>query len=240
MNPINFNLWQVKAILEGCKTQLIVPVPEWQLPLYQPIDKHSPRQNWMATGQRHSRWGYGCFGETEQACLAELAEMGVCHKARRHKPYWVRESFGFVVRRYGGGTGEFITYRASDENAVYCTEASGKSMPVKWKSGMHMKQHQARIIIEPCRQKIHRLHDLTGDELAAEGIGYMLEDSRSPAGRAFAEAEHYQIGGASMRHAPERYGDIAYFKSIGIDWEDNPLVWVIDFKVLTTNGKGVK
>ena len=166
--------------------------------------------------------------------------MGVCHKAMRHQTYWVRESFGLVVRRYGGGAGEFITYRASDENAVYCTAACGKTIPVKWKSGMHMKKHQARIFIEPYRQQIKRLHELTDDELTAEGIGYMLEDSRSPAGRASAEAEHYQIGGASTGHTAERHGDIAYFKSIGINWHKNPLVWVIDFRVLTDKCKGVK
>jgi hypothetical protein len=83
----------------------------------------------------------------------------------------------------------------------------------KWKLSIHMPKDAARIWLQVEDVRVERLHDITKDDAIAEGI---------------------------------RDGDpmpVIQFKNLWQSingpesWEQNPFVWVIKFKVLSTTGK---
>ncbi|HBO8375261.1 TPA: hypothetical protein L5B58_006782, partial [Pseudomonas aeruginosa] len=127
---------------------------------------------------------------------------------------WVRETWGLQVRSYGGGAGEFIVYRATNPDAIYCKSSEGREYPVKWKPSIHMRRHSSRILLEITAVRVERLQDISNDQAIAEGI------DTHPMG--FYGNGCITAGGAFLE----------LWESINGDgrWADNPWVWVIEFK----------
>lgn len=130
---------------------------------------------------------------------------------------WVRETWGLQVRSYGGGAGEFIVYRATNPDAIYCRSSEGREYPVKWKPSIHMHRHSSRILLEITAVRVERLHDITEDQAIAEGI------DTHPMG--FYGNGCITAGGAFLE----------LWESINGDgrWAANPWVWVVEFKRVT-------
>lgn len=187
--PILFNDQMVRAILEGRKTvtrRVVKPQPDF---LGSMVDPNTPFKTLDAGLHARITCPYGEPGDR----------------------LWVREAWGLQVRSYGGGAGEFIVYRATNPDAIYCRSSEGREYPVKWKPSIHMRRHSSRILLEITAVRVERLHDLSDPGALAEGVSH------------------------SEMHSGDSLVDVfaRLWKSIGGDWDANPWVWVIEFKRVT-------
>ncbi|AUR80793.1 hypothetical protein TC7_024 [Pseudomonas phage TC7] len=207
--PILFNDQMVRAILEGRKTvtrRVMKPQPtpckdgghHWPCNIHQS----------MLHVERELQNGEGCW-----CGLAEAA----CPYGQPGDRLWVRETWGLQVRSYGGGAGEFIVYRATNPDAIYCRSSEGREYPVKWKPSIHMHRHSSRILLEITAVRVERLQDISDDQAIAEGI------DTHPTG--FYGNGCITAGGAFLE----------LWESINGDgkWAANPWVWVVEFKRVT-------
>lgn len=214
--PILFNDQMVRAILEGRKTVTRRAVKGFQIPTE---DKTTPHEGlrWSALGQRHLRYGFNVFGSTEEECAHELARCGVCPFGKPGDRLWVRETWGLQVRSYGGGAGEFIVYRATNPDAIYCRSSEGREYPVKWKPSIHMHRHSSRILLEITAVRVERLQDISEEQARAEGY---------PAER---ECETGGSGLDAWLWFRSLWGEINGPEA----FTANPWVWVVEFKRVT-------
>lgn len=193
---IIFNAEMVRAILDGRKiqTRRIVKnvMPDNGMWLKKPTKTRSGTTTHVLDAPKHNLCPLGKVGDR----------------------LWVRETFGNrVVRDALGGYGEFITYRASKPDAVYCTCASGDVIPMKWTPSIHMPRWASRITLEITDVRVERLKDAGDTEFKAEGY---------PLGR--------ELTGGSM-------DPFCWFRNLwdsvsptNFKYGDNPWVWVIEFK----------
>ncbi|MFG9570916.1 hypothetical protein ACEP4D_00060 [Pseudomonas aeruginosa] len=189
--PILFNDQMVRAILEGRKTVTRRAVKDTG---FYAIDA-AIHGNEVALREREALATRCPFGQPGDRL-------------------WVRETWGLQVRSYGGGAGEFIVYRATNPNAIYCRSSEGREYPVKWKPSIHMHRHSSRILLEITAVRVERLQDISDDQAIAEGI------DTHPTG--FYGNGCITAGGAFLE----------LWESINGDgkWAANPWVWVIEFK----------
>lgn len=202
---IIFNAEMVHSILDGRKTQtrrIIKSVPA----------THN-FHGWVMSSTRAKDEGKACWAIGDSPLLKEPIRLN-CPLGKVGDRLWVRETFGNrVVRDALGGYGEFITYRASKPDAVYCTCASGDVIPMKWTPSIHMPRRYSRITLEITDVRVERLKDAGDTEFKAEG--YPLER---------------ELTGGSM-------DPFCWFRNLwdsvsptNFKYEDNPWVWVIEFK----------
>ncbi len=210
--PILFSTPMVQAILAGRKTQtrrIIKPQPT--------IDQES---------------GYVFDGKHKKQYDIHSWKDQFLEDWSRWMPedqIWVRESWSPVSPKCG----EYY-YKASDPAAD----------SHKWKPSIHMPKVAARIWKEVISVKIERLHDINQDEAKAEGFACITKDG----GRAY----KYGIPDADGLPGVDNIGwpwqdwetnpvkafEKLWYRINGEEsWIANPWVWVIEFKVLSTNGK---
>ncbi|EPA2391887.1 TPA: hypothetical protein ACRMT2_001629 [Pseudomonas aeruginosa] len=190
--PILFNDQMVRAILEGRKTvtrRVVKPQPDF---LGSMVDPNTPFKTLDAGLHARITCPYGEPGDR----------------------LWVRETWGLQVRSYGGGAGEFIVYRATNPDAIYCKSSEGREYPVKWKPSIHMRRHSSRILLEITAVRVERLQDISNDQAIAEGI------DTHPMG--FYGNGCITAGGAFLELWESINGEGS--------WAANPWVWVIEFK----------
>lgn len=214
--PVIFNGEMVRAILDGRKTQTRRLVPEWQRPKYYPENDDEPHYNWMAVAQSDRRWGYGVFGETEEACAKELSTMAPCPFGNAGDRLWVRETFmdltGTGIEATSGKF-EGFAYRADTPAGSYGDDVR-KEYGLKWTPSLHMPRKACRIMLEITAVHVERLNDISHEDAKAEGCCY----GRGGGVPDFAvtPADHFPTLWASI---------------YGVDsWNANPWVWVIEFR----------
>ncbi|MGP2900547.1 hypothetical protein [Serratia ureilytica] len=213
--PVIFNGEMVRAILDGRKTQTRRLVPEWQRPKPYPENDGEPHYNWMAVAQSDRRWGYGVFGETEEACAKELSTMAPCPFGNAGDRLWVRETFMDLT---GTGieatTGKFegFAYRADTPAGSYGDEVR-KEYGLKWTPSLHMPRKACRILLEITAVRVERLNDISEEDAKAEGV---------------APSQHI----ITPPEALYRVGFLKLWQSIYGEesWNANPWVWAISFR----------
>lgn len=218
--PILFSGPMVRAILEGRKTVTRRPVKGGQIPAEDAAGNDSgPR--WSAIGQRHPRYGYCVFGETEAECARELAERGVCPYGRPGDRLWVREAWAAdaqvnAVAPRDLSQGEPILYPADG-----AARQTGCAMiaPGKGRPSIHMPRWASRILLEITAVRVERLQDITPDQAIAEGVD--------------ADMCRQYLETSPSRHEckeAEIHGFAGLWQSTGGDWNANPWVWVVEFR----------
>lgn len=120
---------------------------------------------------------------------------------------WVRETWN----KYGG----LLTYRADYDwiEDMKKEMACHESYP-KWHPSIHMPRWASRITLEITGVRVERLRDLSEDDAKSEGI--------TPPSGGVLPGWEYRIN----------FRDL-WMSIYGADnWEANPWVWVIEFKVV--------
>ncbi|EKA44661.1 hypothetical protein [Pseudomonas aeruginosa] len=198
--PILFNDQMVRAILEGRKTvtrRVVTPQPDF---LGSMVDPYTPFKTLDAGLHARITYPYGEPGDR----------------------LWVRETWGLQVRSYGGGAGEFIVYRATNPDAIYCKSSEGREYPVKWKPSIHMRRHSSRILLEITAVRVERLQDISEEQAKAEGVRDAGEGS-------------FDVEDSKHFAADPRESFASLWSSINGEssWDANPWVWVVEFKRVT-------
>jgi len=128
---------------------------------------------------------------------------------------WVRETFAFHGRPDISGV-KYI-YKADKSTSI--------STIIPWKPSIHMPREASRITLEIINIRVERLHDISEEDAKAEGVektefGYKNYDNSYPVSDF--------IGGETdaLRSFQSLWRTI-YGKE---SWENNPWVWVIEFK----------
>ncbi|KSH33165.1 hypothetical protein AO965_05910 [Pseudomonas aeruginosa] len=209
--PILFTGPMVRAIIEGRKT------------VTRRVMKYQPHEDASVTVGNYNVTVVDRHGEQQPGPEAFGAwwsdgERGcICPHGQPGDQLWVRETWGLQVRSYGGGAGEFIVYRATNPDAIYCRSSEGREYPVKWKPSIHMHRHSSRILLEITAVRIERLQDISEEQARAEGY---------PAER---ECETGGSGLDAWLWFRSLWGEINGPEA----FTANPWVWVIEFKRVT-------
>ena len=218
-HPIIFNGEMVRAILDGRKTQTRRQVKDYQQP------KLDGDGEWFSIAQRDPRWGFGVSGKSENECANNLAESGCCPFGRIGDRLWVRETWRQFSSSDECGCSESPCN--CPRNGTFLFKASHDDSESKWKPSIHMPRSACRIILEITNVRVERLQDISEQDACAEGVSQLHGGFW----------KHYQPGW-TQHQLSARGSFVTLWSSIyGADfWSSNPWVWVIEFKVLTTNG----
>lgn len=197
-----FNAEMVRAILDGRKTQTRRPVknvrPDNCLTIHPATATRNGAHTHVMDAPKHGLCPFGAVGDR----------------------IWVRETFGWQIRRDPlGGTGEFRVYRATTPDAVRYQTASGEAAPMKWVPSIHMPRRASRITLEITDIRVERLNNISYDDAISEGIKQ--------------EWTCIDPGLGSYAHKNDVQDDYeTLWKSIYGEesWAANPWVWVIEFK----------
>ena len=95
---------------------------------------------------------------------------------------------------------------------------------------IHLPMFAARIWLEVTSVRVERLHAITEADAVRDGGLHRL-----PATGRYVMNQGDQYFGLATHDSRELFREI--WESTGGDWDANPWVWVIDFKVLSTTGR---
>lgn len=135
---------------------------------------------------------------------------------------WVRETAARVVPAYIL-IGKRYIYKADGYD--------NRFGPVKWKPSIHMPKEAARIWLEVTDIRVERLHNITDADAIAEGVEKRPDSDSSTK----YNYKHYRYGGYDV-------GARVSFRTLWEvingeeSWAENPWVWVVSFKILSTTG----
>ncbi|WP_370599596.1 hypothetical protein [Pseudomonas nitroreducens] len=219
--PILFSGPMVRAILEGRKTVTRRPVRGGQVPTEdKSIPSNGPR--WSAIGQRHPRYGYCVFGQTEAECAQELGQRGVCPYGQPGDRLWVRETWA----RVGTGDPGHLVYRATYPRCLppwlENVPADIRDAGYRWRPSIHMPRSACRLLLEITAVRVERLQDITEQQAIEEGVH---RDVR----KWFKSDE----GGFAHDSAGDAFADLWCTINGPSSWGANPWVWVVEFKRVT-------
>ncbi len=204
-----FNGEMVRAILDGRKTQTR------RIMKVQPSDGFHPTHNgydldlnahWYTPGVVDKN-GYLQPAKKDVFGVADENEGYTCPFGSVGDRIWVRETWN----KYGG----LLTYRADYDwiEDMKKEMACHESYP-KWHPSIHMPRLASRLTLEITGVRVERLRDLSEDDAKSEGI--------TPPSGGVLPGWEYRIN----------FRDL-WMSIYGADnWEANPWVWVIEFKVV--------
>lgn len=103
-----------------------------------------------------------------------------------------------------------------------------------WRPSIHMPKWAARIWLEITGVRVEQLQEISEKDAVAEGIERTEDFFGCPCWRDYSEPE----GPDASACPDDPIGSFrTLWESTGGDWDANPWVWVVDFKVLSTTGR---
>lgn len=197
--PILFSAPMVRAILAGTKTQtrrVVNPQPSAGV-------RGSPfAPSGVEDGHgRQIPWRYG--EPPDQLWVRETwADLTATHGVR-----W--EKYNHATGLYERGQRPFYWYAADGDQP---DSGGGERNPERWRPSIHMPRRASRIQLEITEARIERLHDISAEDIMAEGITTTLREHDAVADlHAQWETLWTKINGAAS-------------------WNANPWVYAITFK----------
>ncbi|AZM39914.1 hypothetical protein EJP75_16185 [Acinetobacter baumannii] len=204
--PILFNTPMVQAILSGQKTQtrrIVNKAPTTEI--NHRLIALDNGWNWQVDQQ-------GIVPTMHR----EIHNPMVCPFGQIGDRLWVRETFrlydldecphaDFPCGCPRNGT---PLYKASHD----CGDGE------KWKPSIHMPRSACRLILEITNIRIERLNDITSEDAKAEGFDYSTHPSAIQMGYAIGAKTNFRVTWEQI------YGQN--------EWNKNPWVWVVEFKVI--------
>lgn len=207
--PILFSTPMVQAILAGNKTQtrrIVKKAPTTEI--NHRLIALDNGWNWQVDQQ-------GVVPTMHR----EIDNPMVCPYGQIGDQFWVRESWyqkGTVGRSYPDDD-EYQFF--GHKQAAYVADGDApKDWTVRKRPSIHMPRWACRLILEITNIRVERLNDISSEDAKAEGFDYSTHPSAIQMG--------YAIGAkTNFRFAWEQiYGQN--------EWNKNPWVWVIEFKVI--------
>lgn len=252
--PILFSTEMVKALLAGRKTQtrrLVKPAiqdctgahlaykeADWCNEPPEFID--SQNAGWYC---RYCGNGTNAIGDGFKCPYGKVGDV-----------LWVRETYVRACLSEDGegpveGEQWKYWYKADDEWTKHDWHNPNVDGPVdspRWKPSIHMPRAAARIFLEITDIRVERLQDISEEDAKAEGVqpNTCEDPSKCPSslkGNGCCGDGEY-INYMSGIDGEPAYSAIESFQSLWQSingeqsWNDNPFVWVISFKVLSTTG----
>lgn len=219
--PILFKGELVRAILEGKKTVTRRPLKDWQTPTEDATQEGGLR--WSATAQRHPRYGFSVCGETEHACAQELAKFGSSPFGKPGDLLWVRETTeademtddSVILSRYAADKSP-VLYSDSTDPTFNGTVAHW-DYPRRSRPSIHMPRWASRILLQVTNVRVERLNEMKTSDYLAEGC----------------HGGHGSIPGYIYNTTPAEHFHYVW-NSTGGNWNDNPWVWVIEFRMINS------
>lgn len=246
VRPIIMSAPMVVALLEGRKTQtrrLVTPrssefgsVPNgkltalyWQHADWERAwpDRGFPDPPGSAT-YRHAYLHVPCHDDDEGTKPCKVCEergwAGTTHRLYpRAEPgdrLWVKETYAEVAE------GRLAVFWADYPECVpEHFENLPKTTEIKWRSSLLMPRRCSRLTLEVEAVRIERLHDISREDAAAEGL------VKLPASGRYVIKKGDQYLGSVSRDPREVYSWLWERINGEGSWDENPLVVVITFKV---------
>ena len=216
--PILFNTDMVRALLRGQKTvtRREVKLPRWADPASEiEEDDRGPVATARASG-----------------CLAPIA----CPFGVPGDTLWVRETFAWNIdlRTADPGPGE-VFYRA-DPGLEDLHNDDGA--PLAWRPSIHMPRRAARIRLRVTSVKVQHLHEITVDDIVAEGVRVPVDREGNPLIRLTGPHPTIDFIDPAKPHTAETFlraewASLWCVTSGRASWDANPLVWVVRFERVT-------
>lgn len=113
------------------------------------------------------------------------------------------------VREAFADIGCRLTYRASRDDGAHCQVK-------RWTPSIHMPRWASRLTLEVTAVRIERVQAISLDQIRAEGLD-------TPC-----------VGCAAEADLRGQWKDL--WESTGGDWQANPWVWVVEFRVVPRDG----
>lgn len=223
--PILFQGAMVRAILKGSKTQtrrIVKPAPP---------SNTVAMGRWQDPGPEPAYWAFMRDGPAEPDHPfggAELhGEPWRCPYGQPGDRLWVRETWAIVPRTaYARSDGVQQTLRPDDDHdaVIYRAGWDRSDSGFRWRPSIHMPRWASRITLEITGVRVERLQDISEADAIAEGIEPDVQPGDSvPLWR------NYRTGNTTASPA---YSYESLWESINGpgSWDDNPFVWVVEFK----------
>lgn len=225
--PIMFTPAMVQAILEGRKTQTRRVFKEDVSHIEKPDFGYTA---FTPTGHISVRGYYKPTGE-----VSEWEWFKKCPYGKRGDVLYVKETWAYYEDNFGCGIdceygcqhGAYI-YRIDLED-FDCGE-------IKWKSPLFMPKKAARLWLQIEDVKVERVQDISEDDAIAEGVGEHEPECHLPTEQNGYPTCNCGAFSSYVELFAKLWNSINGEKE-GCSWDDNPFVWVIQFKVLSTTGK---
>jgi hypothetical protein len=124
---------------------------------------------------------------------------------------WVKETFGTLTAWDNIPSRNLpISLDASQPSCDIFYQADGNPWVKRWRPSIHLPRLASRIRIEITNVRVERLQEISEEDAKAEGVD------------------------AAFWHPPPSAGFMQLWESInakrGFGWEENPWVWVIEFR----------
>lgn len=230
--PILMSGPMVRAILDGRKTQTrrVVKLPhvdgpgEWETVTLgggSAVDRHGqPVPPFPAIA--HSRTGTCIASPFKPGLRLWVRETwaGVCSDEPPDSPHLVFRDVcptwpdGVPIDggKRGHWTADYIVYRADSDFEWDDETGEGRS---NWRPSIHMPRWASRLTLEVTCERVQLLSQISQHDADAEGI--------------------FEFARANQLHmypttAFARLWDQINGKRVGCSWDDNPFVWVVEFK----------
>ena len=121
-----------------------------------------------------------------------------------------------------------LAFRADGEEFE---DADGWLWEPKWMPSIHMPKELARIWLEITGVRLERIQDISEADAIAEGVNRIAHGREGSYYSAIRNEQHPK----NWICPDDAFREL--WESTGGDWDANPWVWAIDFKVLSTTGR---
>ena len=220
--PILFSTSMVQAIMAGRKTQT------------RRIIKPQPSKQWAV--DKWAKDGPGSVGASDlTAADMEIDSLFCNPKYGKGDVLWVRETWTKGCEWDGEGRLPPLRYyfRASEDWTKlewWHEETDTITCSPKWKPSIHMPKAAARIYLQVADVRIERLQDISEEDAAAEGVESEFDTYRD---------YHFKDSlGSFVLDTPKSSFTTLWESINGLDsWNQNPFVWVVSFRILSTTGR---
>lgn len=212
--PISFNAAMAKAVAKGFKTHT-----------RRQLAKVNGIGNVTEVNKHQSLWHM--LDKKGQVRKLTDDEMSLhCPFGQHGDRLWVREPWQYTMPTYPGKTKNRFAYVANDDEKPLWIDIDG-TLRNRWLPGFMMPKEACRMILEITEIGVEHLNEISDQDVFKEGVRELpLQEGKLGA-----------LWSADPREATlhDRTPQGAFKKlwnSLGGNWTDNPLVWVISFRLI--------